>query len=143
LDNGLSKHFIDIQYQKQAYLDQEHRQFLVKPDYLLSSAANSDEILLVGDAKYKNPIYNNQVKPAEANLYQILTYWMKFNSNELVLFYPKFIRNELDAYYLNQFKINAGEQLVNLYMVEIDLLETDLIKLEQKVGSLVGGIINR
>lgn len=122
-------------------MDQEQRQFLVKPDYLLSSAANCNEILLVGDAKYKNPIHNNQVKPAEVDLYQMLVYSMKFNSNELVLFYPKFIRNELDADYLNQFKINAGEQLVNLYMVEIDLLETDLTKLEQKVGSLVRGII--
>ncbi|MFE1018069.1 MULTISPECIES: McrC family protein [Paenibacillus] len=141
LDNGLSKQLIDIHYQKQAYLDQENKQFLVKPDYLLSSAANRNEILLVGDAKYKNPIYNNQVKPAEADLYQMLVYSMKFNSNELVLFYPKFIRNESAAEYLNQFKINAGEQLVNLYMVEIDLLETDLIKLEQKVGKLVKGII--
>lgn len=68
-------------------------------------------------------------------------YSMKFNSNELVLFYPKFIRNEWDADYLNQFEINAGERLVNLYMVEIDLLETDLIKLEQKLDKLVRGII--
>lgn len=53
LDNGLSRLLIDIQYQKQAYLDQEHKQFLVKPDYLLSSAANRNDILLVGDANIK------------------------------------------------------------------------------------------
>ncbi|MDO7907581.1 hypothetical protein Q5741_14320 [Paenibacillus sp. JX-17] len=141
LERGLSRHSIDVHYQKQAYLDQEHNQFLVKPDYMISTAAEHNA-LLIGDAKYKDPVYKGQVKPSEADLYQMLVYAMRFKSNKLFLFYPRFIRNEFTSESLNRFQIDAGEEIVHLFILEIDLLETDLNKMEQAVGESVISIIN-
>jgi 5-methylcytosine-specific restriction enzyme subunit McrC len=71
------------------YLD-ESRAFSIKPDLWINTPSKS----LIADTKYKI-VYSDEADPkkgiSQADLYQMLAYAVRFNVDDIVLFYPNTI----------------------------------------------------
>lgn len=145
LSGALSDQY-QVLYQKQTYLDTATKRFMVKPDFVLrtisGSGSASNNVAIIADAKYKNPIsQNGELRPAESDLYQMLVYALKFQVSTLILIYPKFVSDgDGGAEQSTPFRIDAGGQNVTLHLLQLDLLEGDIGKVERELRERILGL---
>jgi len=112
-------------HQPKKYLAKKGDQevFELKPDF---TAYAGGKCVCILDAKYKNPRrHNSEVKIATSDLYQLCTYSMRYNCNQLVLIYPRF-KSAFNYPAVTDFEIQGWEEGVNLRVVEVDILEEEL-----------------
>ncbi|HPI20033.1 MAG TPA: hypothetical protein PKY56_06645, partial [Candidatus Kapabacteria bacterium] len=86
--NENKSYYIETQNQGHYYLD-DKKVFKIKPDFLIKN--NKREVIAVADAKYKR-LNNNKEKNygiSSSDVYQLLSYSYKFNTNTIILIYPK------------------------------------------------------
>lgn len=92
-DNG---YYIETQSQGHYALD-EDKVFTIKPDFLIKNL--NGDVIAIADAKYKrlNNNKQNNYGISSSDVYQLLSYAHKFNTNTIILIYPqppdKFIKD--------------------------------------------------
>ena len=77
-----------LQYDRE-YLDEQEPMFKVKPDILIRNSKN--ECIAVADTKYKRLIDKSSINYniASSDVYQVLAYAEKFDTEKMYLIYPK------------------------------------------------------
>ncbi len=142
------------------YLD-EGGDFQLKPDLWLKTATKS----VIADTKYKI-VYSDESDPkkgiSQTDLYQMLAYAVRFNVEEIILFYPNTYKQTQDQE--TQLKIKdalAGEKeiIINAFQLPIinramlsdelsstkelkDLFESTKIQLKNRISTILNPIIN-
>ncbi|MBK8670131.1 MAG: hypothetical protein IPN89_11990 [Saprospiraceae bacterium] len=115
--------FVEIQNQVYYALDEE-LVFTIKPDFLIKNSEG--EVIAVADTKYKR-LNRNKIKNygiSSSDVYQLLSYAYKFNTNKIILIYPKPPKKE----FINDlsFTIKNDSDMNNskiLYICYVDLIE--------------------
>jgi len=83
----------------------EDKTFQLKPDLFLKTENKS----LIADTKYKI-VYSDEKDPkkgiSQTDLYQMLAYAVRFDIDEIILFYPNTIRDA--QYHSTEFKLKEG-----------------------------------
>lgn len=111
------------------YLDVEET-FLLKPDLWLKTTEKS----LIADTKYKL-VYSDESDPkkgvSQNDLYQMLSYAIRFEVDEIILFYPNTIQQTQE--YATTFKIQdklAGGKEIVVKIVQLPILNKALLHQE-------------
>jgi len=84
----VDNYFVETQNQGHYALDVENI-FTIKPDFLIKNFEG--EVIAVADTKYKR-LNNNKIKNygiSSSDVYQLLSYAHKFNTNTILLIYPQ------------------------------------------------------
>jgi 5-methylcytosine-specific restriction enzyme subunit McrC len=108
------------------YLDQQEK-FLLKPDLILNVKSKRK----IADAKYK-VVYSDEKdskkKISQSDLYQMLAYGVRFNIDEIILFYPNTIGGESDYY--NEIIIEdmlAGNKKILIEAFQLPILNESIL----------------
>lgn len=111
------------------YLD-ESKIFTLKPDLWLKTPAKS----LIADTKYKI-VYSDEKDPkkgiSQNDLYQMLAYAVRFEVNEIILFYPNHIKKDQDE--KTELKIKdalAKDQEILIKAFQLPILNKELLDQE-------------
>lgn len=106
------------------YLD-ESRNFNIKPDLWIKTANKS----LIADTKYKI-VYSNEDDPkkgiSQTDLYQMLAYAVRFNVDDIVLFYPNTITDKQQK----EVKLKIKDALANDKEVSIRAYQLPILDKE-------------
>lgn len=140
LDKGLSSDDWVVRYQTpQRYLDAEKEVFLLRPDITIAcSRAGSDTpIEMIVDAKYKNPISEENTRLSESDVYQMLAYAVRYQCNRLFLVYPVFRANKYFQNPLATYLIHNGNQEIRISALHIDIASEDLDQIHQEFIKLI------
>lgn len=101
--------------------------FPLKPDMTLRK--NKHETICILDTKFKNPLDNNELVLTSTDIYQIVTYAVRYKCRDVCLIYPCFkgtVKRELE---LAQFQIPVGNEFIKLSILQIDIMRSEkLIK---------------
>jgi len=86
--NNRFNYSVEFQNKRHYTLDEENV-FTIKPDFLIKDA--EDKVIAVIDTKYKrlNDNEKNNFGISSNDVYQVLSYAYKFNTNNILLIYPK------------------------------------------------------
>jgi len=106
-------------------------EFTLKPDITIKE---NGEIKIILDAKYKNPDQGI----SQADVYQILTYALRYKCNRLFLVYPAFNNTQKAVEIINTYIISTDIGDIELSSVQIDLREKDIALLQREFGLLTG-----
>ncbi len=111
------------------YLD-EARNFNLKPDLFLKTEFKS----LIADTKYKI-VYSDEKDPkkgiSQNDLYQMLAYAIRFDIDEIILFYPNTIKpQQEDSTELVIKDALAGDKEITIKAFQLPILNKDILKLE-------------
>jgi 5-methylcytosine-specific restriction endonuclease McrBC regulatory subunit McrC len=120
-EDEVSNCTVEFQNQNHYALDEENV-FTIKPDFLIRD--RNDKVIAVLDAKYKR--LNNRVHEnygiSSSDVYQVLSYAYKFNTDKMFLIYPK-PSQDIDKVGSFALKIdNLENTKKELYICFIDLL---------------------
>lgn len=115
------------------YLD-EDKTFNLKPDLFL----NTDDKSLIADTKYKI-VYSDDSDPKKGilqnDLYQMLAYAVRFEVDEIILFYPNTIReNQEESTELVIKDTLADNKEINIKAYQLPILEKGILKMELDVA---------
>jgi 5-methylcytosine-specific restriction enzyme subunit McrC len=130
---------VQISLQKGKYLC-EKNYFLIKPDIYIVVDVGEEKIIL--DTKYKElSAEDRKLGVSSSDMYQMLTYGIKFDSYKLILLYPKIEDVEEKSYVIKPFKelktLEFPEELQDTEMEVqvkwIDLKNIDLKKDKDKL----------
>ncbi|GGG05649.1 McrC family protein [Pontibacter amylolyticus] len=125
----IEKEVKDVQAKAQVsstYLDKEEA-FALRPDLLLKIGGKS----VIADTKYKI-VYSDEKDPkkgiAQGDLYQMFAYAVRFNTDEIVLFYPNTIQGyqERVSEVLIEDKLAGGKQ-VKIRAFQLPIINESLI----------------
>ncbi len=111
--------------QRNTYLD-ESTIFNLKPDIFLQTSGNS----IIADAKYKF-IYSNENDPkygiSQSDLYQMLAYAVRFQVNEIILFYPNTLKSnqETSAEFVIKDQL-ANDQEITIKAFQVPIINKSL-----------------
>lgn len=132
------------------YLD-EGKTFNLKPDLWLKTNDKS----LIADTKYKI-VYSDEKDPkkgiSQNDLYQMLAYAVRFEVNEIILFYPNTIKQvqEEETELIIKDALADGKEIsikaFQLPIINRELLENNLetkTNLSELFKSTIGGLINK
>ena len=108
------------------YLDEE-RIFALKPDLLLEIGKRT----LIADTKYKI-VYSDEQDPkkgiSQNDLYQMLAYAMRFEINEIILFYPNTLSQNQEAQTVFTIKDTlANERVITIRAYQLPIIERGLL----------------
>jgi len=115
------------------YLDDEET-FALRPDLLLEAGSRK----IIADTKYKI-IYSDEKDPkkgiSQDDLYQMLAYAVRFNINDIILFYPKTIRDyqEQSSEIIIIDELANGKQ-VNIWSYQLPIINSQLFNQEMDVN---------
>src|SRR5690606_38303415 len=129
-----------VRYQTpQRYLDAEKEVFLLRPDITIAcSRAGSDTpIEMIVDAKYKNPISEENTRLSESDVYQMLAYAVRYQCNRLFLVYPVFRANKYFQNPLATYLIHNGNQEIRISALHIDIASEDLDQIQKEFIKLI------
>ena len=108
------------------YLDTE-KSFQLRPDLLIQTGSKA----LIADTKYKI-IYSDEANPkngvSQADLYQMIAYAVRFNIDEIILFFPNTIMHQKDVQ--SEFIIQdmlANDREIVIKVFQLPILNNDLI----------------
>ena len=88
ITSNVDNYFVETQNQGNYALDLENI-FTIKPDFLIKNFEG--KVIAVADTKYKR-LNNNEFKNygiSNSDVYQLLSYAHKFNTNTIILIYPQ------------------------------------------------------
>lgn len=89
------------------------------------------------DAKFKNPFDGTEL--TSTDIYQIVTYSVCYQCENVFLLYPRFKGQPVHDVVLASYKIPTETGNINLKALQIDIMETDNNKLQyQLVSSIIG-----
>jgi len=116
------------------YLD-EGRAFRLKPDLWIKAKDKS----LIADTKYKI-VYEDQEDPkkgiSQNDLYQMLAYAVRFEVDEIVLFYPNTLKNQL----LDDSEFIIKDALANGKEISVKVFQLPVVNSELLDKTLESGI---
>lgn len=118
--NGQNDDYWYIDYQKPEYLDEDNI-FKIIPDFIIKNSAG--KVLAVADAKYKrlNDKKYEHYGIANNDIYQLLTYSIKLETNTIFLIYPKPEKNFEE---IKEFNIqHKNQEIINIHICLINLLD--------------------
>lgn len=103
----------------------------LRPDI---SIMKDKEVITILDAKYKEVIDSSgNITVSQADIYQMLAYSVRYQCNDIMLVYPKFLNQEESMVLISQIDIeNYG------YRIGIKLIQVDL----ENEASVVAGKLN-
>ncbi len=115
------------------------RFFLLRPDITIAcSRAGSDTpIEMIVDAKYKNPISEENTRLSESDVYQMLAYAVRYQCNRLFLVYPVFRANKYFRNPLATYLIHNGNQEIRISALHIDIASEDLDQIQKEFIKLI------
>lgn len=112
---------VKTQSQSLNFLDQGEK-FTLKPDLLIHTGSRK----IIADTKYKM-IYSDDKDPkngiSQSDLYQMIAYGIRFNVNEIRLFYP----DTINGYEENQNEIIIRDELANGIEINIKCFQLPII----------------
>lgn len=93
--------------------------FQLKPDI---SIIRDQQAIVILDPKYKE-IMNDEgeLTIVQADIYQMLAYSVRYECNQIVLVYPKFLTIENSQLFISEIKIPNYDQHVSIKLIQIDL----------------------
>lgn len=98
---------------------EEKEYFQLKPDITLSK---EDRITCVIDSKYKNLFYYGQsLKLSQGDIYQMLAYSVRYQGQNIILAYPRYLDEAFDEMLIKELKIENYDHEVIIKLVKIDL----------------------
>lgn len=105
--------------------------FQLRPDITLSK---EDRITCVIDAKYKNLFYDGQsLKLSQGDIYQMLAYSVRYQCNDIILAYPRYLDETHKDMLIQELKIKNYNQEVTIKLIKIDLeLNPELLAMDLK-----------
>lgn len=130
-----------VEYQKpQEYLASYNNKgvFTLKPDITIMGGNKASIIL---DAKYKNPLFQNEVSISQADVYQMLAYGVHYGCNIIFLVYPVFKGNKKDKD-LAEYSITIESGTIRIKVVQVDIMDRDIRKIQENLSSSVYGELN-
>lgn len=138
IDNELDKVSAKSQ-RSDIYLD-EGRVFNLKPDLWLKTINKS----LIADTKYK-VIYDDKEDPkkgiSQSDLYQMFTYAVRFNVDEILLFYPNTIKNnKAEELELKIKDALADGKEVSIKAFQLPIINKELINTPLKLNKDLRGM---
>lgn len=105
----------------------EAGQFALRPDLFLKTAEKS----LIADTKYKI-VYSDDTDPkkgiSQSDLYQMLAYSIRFNVDEIILFYPSTLSDEQE--HSGQLLVKdqlAGGKSITIKTFQLQIMDRNLI----------------
>lgn len=116
---------VNAEYQNSSkYLDVTNN-FKLKPDLILKLPLKK----IIADTKYKI-VYEDETGPkkgiSQTDLYQMVSYAIRFNLKEIILFYPNTINNEI----LNDSAMEVIDELANNETIKIKMAQLPIINFE-------------
>ncbi|CAM1346386.1 McrC family protein [Tenacibaculum crassostreae] len=116
---------VNAEYQNSSkYLDVTNN-FKLKPDLILKLPLKK----IIADTKYKI-VYEDETDPkkgiSQTDLYQMVSYAIRFNLKEIILFYPNTINNEI----LNDSAMEVIDELANNETIKIKMAQLPIINFE-------------
>ena len=114
----------NIYYQKPIkYLakDTKNKNILqMRPDIVVENG----DVRVIIDAKYKNPFLNEKENISNSDIYQMISYSIKYNVNDIYLIYPKFINANNNFPIINKYQIDVETKKINIWICQYDLINT-------------------
>nr|BFF36920.1 McrC family protein [Tenacibaculum mesophilum] len=116
---------VNAEYQNSSkYLDVTNN-FKLKPDLVLKLPLKK----IIADTKYKI-VYEDEADPkkgiSQTDLYQMVSYAIRFNLKEIILFYPNTINNEI----VNDSAMEVIDELANNETIKIKMAQLPIINFE-------------
>lgn len=125
-----------IEYQKpQEYLANcsGSGAFLLKPDI---SIVQNGKVIIIIDAKYKDPIYQGEVSISQSDVYQMVTYAVHYGCRYIYLVYPAFKGRENEVV-LAEYIIPSGIGQISIKVIGVDIMENDIEKVKEQIRGVI------
>lgn len=127
-------------HKPQLYLDKKNKEFRLEPDF---TAYVNNKCISILDAKYKNPLKENNVKISTNDLYQLSTYALRYNCKNLILIYPKFVNSSYSQTIMKDFTLSTGMGEILLRVIQIDIREKKKDILVEDLKKALSPILER
>lgn len=108
--------------------------FLLEPDITLSKDENVKVIL---DAKYKNPIIDGNVYVLQSDIYQMLVYAIAYHCTNIYLVYPAFLSNKITDNELAQYDISTPGGNVSIKIIQLDIIDTEPEESQKQMEGII------
>lgn len=125
-----------VEYQKpQQYLASLDNSgvFTLKPDITIM---NKNKVLVIVDAKYKNPICDGEVSISQADVYQMLAYGVHYNCKFIYLVYPFFKGHKKESQ-LAEYKIKTVTGDFIIRVIQVDIMDENIDKIKDELYEIV------
>lgn len=109
--------------------------FLLEPDITISRDGRMKAIL---DAKYKNPIINDNVSVLPSDIYQMLAYATAYHCPNISLVYPAFMNNKIMDNELAHYEIRTPGGNVSVKVIQLDIISTEPAELQNQLEGIFG-----
>jgi len=110
--------------------------FTLKPDITIMQ---DNQVKVILDTKYKNPIYDGKVTVSQTDIYQMLGYAIHYECKSIILLYPVFKGNENYGIQLATYMIPTKLGDIEIKIMQVDIMGEDI---EQTQGLLTNCVIN-
>lgn len=139
LNRNITSPMLAVNYQTpQKYLAMEQKELKLKPDITICNRSKVEEILLVVDAKYKNPVYDSKIEAASSDIYQMLAYAIRYRCNHVCLVYPMFDENKKRGNLLATYTIDVEGRKVEIKVLQVDVKSEDINHAARSLLSSIG-----
>ncbi|MGI6235788.1 MAG: McrC family protein [Christensenellales bacterium] len=108
--------------------------FLLEPDITL---AKDGEVKVIIDAKYKNPIIDDNVIVFQNDIYQMLAYATAYHCPNIYLVYPAFLSNKITDNELAQYDISTPDGNVSIKIIQLDIIDTEPEEIQKQMEGII------
>ncbi|MGI6731599.1 MAG: McrC family protein [Anaerovoracaceae bacterium] len=111
----------------------------LRPDIVLRQG---EQPILIADAKYKNPKYQNGIYTniSQADIYQVYTYAKIYGINSVALIYPQFENHNTPPMTI---ELGEGDEKISLLIGCVDIRTADVAKSSMDLKNLIWSQIYR